>query len=143
MKYIVIILLFVATLGGTYELGKRTERDTWRLQVEHLTETIKEKDREREMVLNTIHSNYQVQIARLRQTLPVNPRIPVGVNTVRVSDNTCARTEATTPVPNGATEGTPTVSTKEWELENERRFEENRIQLEALVAWVTALYRTK
>ena len=139
MKYLVALILAVMIGGGGFYYGKQSERTHWAAEVKRVQEeVIKQKEKADEHT-KAIEQSYAKKLAdlRIRNGSPRNDLGPV----VRVQSSCPSGDPATGQTGETTRDSLPVVTQTEWERINHERFEENRIQLEALIEWVNSLYR--
>ena len=122
MRYAIVIGVALAILYGVYKAGEMAERAIWqRRVVEAKQETAAQLSRAN-AATQQIKDAYDVKITDLTRRLGAAGRVyDRSTSEVRVPATTCE----------------PPREAMAVDLENERRFELNRAQLEALQDWVT------
>ena len=134
------LLLVLLCTGAGYalmSLGASRERSKWVQQVATAEAQVKKQTEEANERTKTITAEYAAKVAAIRRKYP--DAIPSNI--VRVYDD-CPRSEdAPVEARPVVSDAVPVVTQTQWELENERRFEEQRVQLESLITWVNTLYR--
>ena len=136
------LLLALLSIGAGYALilhGESRERAKWELKVSQVEAQVKKQTEEANERTRQLIQTYEQRIKNARST---NGSTRPELTTVRVH-NSCTSSEDT-PVQAGPAPSVPVpvVDQTEWERINHARFEEQRIQLEALITWVDTLYRT-
>ena len=133
----------IAGIAGLYAIaytrGVAAERLSWQTKTTELQAQIKKQEEESNERTRQLIQAYELRIKNARST---NGSTRPELTTVRVH-NSCTSGEDA-PVQTGPAPSIPepVVTQTEWERINYARFEEQRIQLEALIDWVHTLYRT-
>ena len=132
-------MLFGTVVSVSYCSGISHEKTRNKETLAQLESRIKEQENQSNERTRQLIQAYELRIKTARAT---NGSTRTELTTVRVLDNVCPSTEGT-PIEAGPTPSVPVpvVSQTEWERINYARFEEQRLQLEALINWVTTLYR--
>ena len=143
---LVLVIASGSVAYVSYQKGVATERHSWQVKTTELQAQLNKQKEEADAHTKQITETYAKELARARLR---NGTTRNDLSVVRVQQPpTCPREEGTTQQTNGApsapaqVSGTPEVTEDEYERINKARFEENRVQLEALIEWVNTLYRT-
>ena len=138
MKHIVCLILALMIGGGGYYYGKQSERIHWTAEVKRVQEQVKKDKEVADAHTKEIIESYATELANLR-IRNGSPRTDLRI--VRVQSS-CPSQDGVTQDTRGTPDAaTPVVTEAEYERINYERFEENRIQLEALIRFVDSLYR--
>jgi len=143
MQELLIKLIIVGLLCGvSYYGGKHNEQSVWKARVAEVQKQLDDQKKVADEKTTNIVAGYEDTISTINKQYGTKL---ANKSSVRVLNNTCpsqdgVTEQAVTITPTSPELASETITEKEWEDENRRRFEDNKAQLESLINFINTLY---